>query len=272
MGIAKMYFTTGEFAEICNVTKDTLFHYEKKGILIPEKVESNRYRYYESEQVNIMSIIATLRELGVAIDDIKEFMQDRNLNSFLDLCNQKEEDINQKIKTLKKMQKFIKVKKQNILENNAIEYFKVYIQEMRSESLYATKELKEHGYEEFKEEISKLIKSLDNLYEYSSIGGVRSKSYMYNKNGEGHYTYYYLMECPKRNKNSIMRSKGKYLVIYHKGSFDKLDKTYKILFDYIEENGIKVADEVYEDSLIDEFATQTESELVSKIFVRILEE
>ena len=40
------YLTTVEFAKIMNVTKNTLFHYDKIGLLSPEVNLHNDYRYY----------------------------------------------------------------------------------------------------------------------------------------------------------------------------------------------------------------------------------
>ena len=46
----EQYLTTGEFAKICGVTKHTLFHYDDIGILKPEIVKANGYRYYAIKQ------------------------------------------------------------------------------------------------------------------------------------------------------------------------------------------------------------------------------
>ena len=39
-----IYMTTGEFARMMRVSKDTLFHYDKIGLLKPEIVKTNGYR------------------------------------------------------------------------------------------------------------------------------------------------------------------------------------------------------------------------------------
>ena len=40
----KGYLTTGEFAKLCGVKKQTLFHYDQIGILKPELSGENGYR------------------------------------------------------------------------------------------------------------------------------------------------------------------------------------------------------------------------------------
>ena len=44
--MSKKYLKTGEFASLCGVTKDTLFHYDDIGLLKPARVGENGYRLY----------------------------------------------------------------------------------------------------------------------------------------------------------------------------------------------------------------------------------
>ena len=43
-------YTTGQFAELCGVKKQTLFHYDDIGLLVPALVEDNGYRRYSYSQ------------------------------------------------------------------------------------------------------------------------------------------------------------------------------------------------------------------------------
>lgn len=48
---SKPLFTTGEFAGLCNIRKDTLFYYDEIGLLKPEIIQDNGYRYYSANQL-----------------------------------------------------------------------------------------------------------------------------------------------------------------------------------------------------------------------------
>ena len=61
---SQIYFTTGEFARLCGVKKDTLFHYDAIGILRPDIVRENGYRYYSINQFFIFDIISMLKKAG----------------------------------------------------------------------------------------------------------------------------------------------------------------------------------------------------------------
>lgn len=42
--------STGDFAALCQITKKTLFHYDKIDLLKPIRVDENGYRVYALDQ------------------------------------------------------------------------------------------------------------------------------------------------------------------------------------------------------------------------------
>ena len=62
----------GEFAKLCQTTKDTILHYEKKGLLKACFIDSNNYRYYATSQYLIFDRIKLLQDAGYSLTDIKE--------------------------------------------------------------------------------------------------------------------------------------------------------------------------------------------------------
>ena len=67
----KDYFTTGEFAKLCNVKKQTLFHYDAIGIFKPEIVDKNGYRYYSYTQLETFSVLTMFKDLRVPLKEVK---------------------------------------------------------------------------------------------------------------------------------------------------------------------------------------------------------
>ena len=93
----KIYFTTGEFAKLCNVSKHTLFFYDKIGLFSPEKIENNGYRYYSILQFDIFMIITELRNLGMSLNDIKIYMKNRSPNKILNIFENQIQYLQEKI-------------------------------------------------------------------------------------------------------------------------------------------------------------------------------
>lgn len=47
----KNYFTTGELSALCQIPRKTLLYYDKLGLISPEVVDDNGYRYYKRSQL-----------------------------------------------------------------------------------------------------------------------------------------------------------------------------------------------------------------------------
>ena len=96
----KTYFTTGEFAKLFGIKKQTLFHYDQCGIFKPDVIGENGYRYYSYSQPETFAIIAMLRELGVSIHEIKEHMDHRSPEALIQLLESKKATIDERIAAL----------------------------------------------------------------------------------------------------------------------------------------------------------------------------
>ena len=79
----ELYFTTGEFARILGVKKHTLFHYDQIGLLSPALKEENGYRYYFVWQMDVFEVIKALQKLGMPLEEIKEYIENRSPERFM---------------------------------------------------------------------------------------------------------------------------------------------------------------------------------------------
>ena len=73
-----LYMTTGEFAALMGVSKHTLFHYDDIGLFSPEYVAENGYRMYSRYQLETLETILMLRDLGMPLKEIRQFLQVRS--------------------------------------------------------------------------------------------------------------------------------------------------------------------------------------------------
>ena len=84
------YFKTAEFAALCGVRKDTLLHYDHIGLLKPQWVGENGYRYYAAQQLRTYDLIAALRRLGTPLAEIRDYLTRRSPQALLALLEEKE--------------------------------------------------------------------------------------------------------------------------------------------------------------------------------------
>ncbi len=67
----KKRYTTGQFAKKANVSVRTIQYYEKRGLIFPELIGENGYRYYGEEEFGRLQRILTLRLLGFSLEEIR---------------------------------------------------------------------------------------------------------------------------------------------------------------------------------------------------------
>lgn len=89
-------FTTGQFAKKAKVTARTIRYYDKIGLLTPNYVGENGYRYYSEDDLITLQRILMLKELGFSLEEISPMLLNYDTNEFqknielqIDLVNQK---------------------------------------------------------------------------------------------------------------------------------------------------------------------------------------
>lgn len=66
-----------ELEKRCGVTKQNIRFYERKGLLHPDRNQTNNYREYTVEDVEKLKSIRMLRKIDVSIEDIREVLEGR---------------------------------------------------------------------------------------------------------------------------------------------------------------------------------------------------
>ena len=79
----KKLLKVGEFARLCHTTKETLLHYDRKGLLQPRYISENGYRFYSMEQFFDFDMISLLKETGSSLEEIKENQNNCNTLEYL---------------------------------------------------------------------------------------------------------------------------------------------------------------------------------------------
>lgn len=56
------------------ISADNLRYYEKEGLLCPKRSDTNNYRYYSQEDIDLLKNIKYLRMLGVSVSKIRSII------------------------------------------------------------------------------------------------------------------------------------------------------------------------------------------------------
>jgi DNA-binding transcriptional MerR regulator len=78
----QLRLTIGDFSRMTHLSVKALRHYHEIGLLEPIAVDPDSgYRLYDVDQVPIAQVIRRLKDLGMALDDVKRVLQAPDLNS-----------------------------------------------------------------------------------------------------------------------------------------------------------------------------------------------
>ena len=267
------YFSTGEFAKLCNVNKKTLFYYDEIGLFKPEIVKENGYRYYSVYQLEVFDIIHTLRDLGVPLKQIKSFIDERNPKSVVKFFEYKTGEIENEIKQLRRKQEIMSNKIKIIKEAEKIRdnIDNLSIEEQDEEYLVLSKNIDKSKFPYDSEVYANHLNYCYNqdLYIGYPLGFIKTIDDLYSENDYA-YTYYYTKVNKNDGENIIKKPKGKYLVGYLNGSYIDIPGLYKKMLDYVKTHNLELIGHSYEEELINLIAVKDMNDYIIKVSMQII--
>ena len=101
-------FSIGDVAKLFHISVSSLRHYEKIGLLTPEKVDAQTgYRYYSTRQFEVLNTIRYLRALDMPLPDIADFLQNREVERIEEKLRQQKKAVVEKQQELKRIERKI---------------------------------------------------------------------------------------------------------------------------------------------------------------------
>lgn len=267
----RKYFTTGEFAKLCHVKKQTLFHYDDIGLLSPEIKTEKGYRYYSYHQFDVFNVIELLKEVDMPLKDIKLFLRTKTPSELIELLKGKSLEIERKIQTLNQIQKIIDTKIALTEYALTIDFSQIQLVEQEREQLFLSDSILDCSDKEFLKSVSAFIDYLytEELDVGHPIGAVVSKEKILQEDYDN-YSYLYTKISEQAKGISLYtKRKGLYVVAYHKGSDKNIPATYKRIMDFIEAQPITLGNYAYEEYILDEISVSGEENYVTQIMVEV---
>lgn len=68
-------YSIGEAAELVNLTRKTLRFYDSIGLLEPDKIGENGYRYYTKDKLLLVPVIKYYRQMGFQIEEMRDLIR-----------------------------------------------------------------------------------------------------------------------------------------------------------------------------------------------------
>ena len=86
-----MMYTVKQLADLAGVSRRTLHYYHEKGLLEPDRINDNGYRYYNDSSAYRLQQILLYREMGLELSKIKSILDNPRFDTLLALRNQRNE-------------------------------------------------------------------------------------------------------------------------------------------------------------------------------------
>ena len=266
----KDYYKIGEISKIYGIGRDSLMYYEDIGILKPFR-DKNGYRMYKLSDIWRLNLIKELRSLNFPMKKIKEYLDDRNIESTKEILNKELILIDEKIEELLSYKQNIMKRLDTInyeLRNLKLyEIDLVYINKRKALELNAniTKD------EEFDFLIQKLQKDYENRFTILGNNNIGS-SFCLDKIKQGIYNEFKSVFCFLEDEEEIYNiifNEGYYLTLTYKGKYKNNKHYINKMFKYIEEKGYKIISDPIEIYKIDIHETEDINEFITEIQIPV---
>lgn len=228
----------GEFSKLSMLTVKALRFYEKKGLLIPDKVDKQSgYRFYETGQLETAAAIKALRQLDFSVEEIKEYLNGKPLKEGL---KAKETELRQKQTDI-----FLKLSVIKYLSEDREMKYQAFIKEIPETAVYSEERL----LKDYSEVMSLVLSSADECRRLNPDIECTKPDYCFCEYLDGEYKEH---DITARYSQAVVKAGAgnerikfrtlpatKAICIYHKGDYSQLGEAYAYIMKYAEENGYK---------------------------------
>lgn len=261
-------YKINEFAALCGTTRHTLYHYDEIGLLCPEKVGKNGYRYYGVEQFDRFQLIFLLKTAGMPLEEIKHCLEHPKETPVLEVLKVRLSDLEQE---KQRMERMCRQLSDTITAMEMTPYIgaeQLEFVECREEYLIATKAVSSDP-----EDGTAALQDIGEHLRYCSEHGlgiglhVGEIILLENIERDLYKESYYYSRIERRveDERLMVKPAGTYGVLYHRGSYDTLYTAYRWMKNEIEEKGYKMIGNIYEEDVIDYLSEEVEDNFVMKV-------
>lgn len=247
----KEKLTIGEFAKLRGVTTETLRYYDRIGLLKPVEVDlKTGYRFYSIIQSEKLGTIKELRQLGMSIEAIQQYFDERHLDKSIEILEERYEALKKKIQELKLLEKSIENKLVHLHAISSVEHLnELQIKELPERRVIVMNQPINNEIESWYAEV-KLESMLDGVSPIigtNRYGVVIDEAYIKLQDkyrGTPSVCLFITKEdelkCYEKEVKIQVFHKGKYACMYHRTSLKQIYKPLSNMMQKLEKDGYKV--------------------------------
>ena len=262
-------FQIGEVAKMFQVSVGTLRHYEQVGLLSPEYTDSQTgYRYYSIRQFEVLNTIRYLRVLDMPLNQIADFLHNRDIQVIEDKLQKQKELIRKKQQELKAVEQKINHRLQSIKDAIAAPLNEIrIIQAPAARIVWIRDSLKPTSYLDLEYSIRKLTgDQSESIVFLGKVGVGISKEQLEQKHFDRYDCAFLVLDEEDIYQGTVDElPESKCVSVHFRGSHTEAAGYYQELLHYILEQHLKITGTSREITLIDNGLTSNPEKFVTEI-------
>ena len=262
-------YSTGEFAQYFGISKDTLLYYDRIGLFSPKYIAPNGYRQYSASQISTFSILLSLREMNVSIQEIRQYLSEKSPERFSEIIGTQLHKLDLEIQRLEEIRQGFCQNAETIRDAQNAPLEQVIIQDLPEKYLvYHTSPFPLTNLDENRQT---WWDACSDFIKKAGIPGIPYVGSYIDQNclQSGRFNQVNRLFMWANHITDNTRPAGTYAVLYHKGSYDTLYASYTRLLQEIQKRQYRMISGAFEEYLLDDLEVNTPEEYVTKISVRV---
>lgn len=268
-------FRIGEVARMFSISVGSLRHYEKLGLIRPEYTDSDSgYRYYGVQQFERLNTIRYLRALDMPLEDIADFLQNKDVGKIQEMLIQQRETVRQKQQELQIIEQKINTRLEGLADALSSRLDTItLVQTPPRQITWIRNHLSPKTYLDLETSIRTLQKDQEETLVFlGKVGLGISKEHLESEAYQVYDTVFLLLEPEDRYQGITEELPGQTCVsIRFCGSHNEAPAYYRKLLAYIREHWLKIDGFSREVTMIDYVLTNDPKQFVTEIQIPVCE-
>lgn len=272
--MVKYVLSISELAKLKNITSETLRYYDRIGLLKPDYTSESGRRYYSIRQYERLGTILELRQAGMSLNMIQEYLDNRNFQKSLSMLEEYQREFERKLQEQMQLNEALLRKLAFLRSLSDLPQMETVF-EMEFPIRYMVTFGKEAG---DREEHAMAFTKLENYIREkipilaSDRVGVIADERLLVPNDQLIPAVPMLLVSPEKADTTYLREipSGKYVCMYYKnGVLEKYDRCFEKIKQYIQEKNYRICGKILQIYKIDVTLTNNAEETVLEIQIPV---
>lgn len=242
-----------EFSRLTGIKRENLRFYDRIGLLSPDERGENNYRYYSKHQLNTAYLIVSLRNFGVGIEDIRQYVADRTPQRTMQLFEQQTANIQNEINLLNEKKQIMQMHSEMMRDAFAHNGDDIFLQEKGREPIFLCPQITDDMDAEQGELISYNFAEKNGVNLTSPQGVLISRERLLAKTPLRYDKCYFKVN----SGGNAFKEAGFYAVEYKMCSSQDIESVYERLLAFVKEQGLEICGDAFEEYPMGEPDTNT---------------